>query len=988
MDKFKFWEDFIPEHKKIFFGLIAVLTAVFVYMLWFWSLGNSSVIGWNTMLFNEPVQFLIDSIQNYPFSLNVEVESLVFTEYFSGSAFTVNPETGYVFLAAFTVAWSVFMAISTYLPRFWFYFTSLLVILAIILMKLDLLITWGNQWRLATVISLIFNLGAAYFFHSFRTSVSLSLRFFTFLLVSVLLGMIFFFSGNVQFLTSHLVSYVFPVALIMTLVTILLVAHEVLVLFMALLSSQPKNPVVNWKHFYFISFVYLINVLLVLLHELDVIDWRLLPVNAIVLFVISYFIGIWTYKQREPQYRYLIPFRPLGALFYLSAGLVSFATIGYLSGTANDPGLEVVKDTVIYSQLGFGFVFLMYIASNFLPVFSKGLPVYRILYQPQTMPYFTFRFAGLIAFLALVFMENWEVPVNQGFSAYYNSLGDLSYQSKDEVSAVGYYKRARHYSNNNHRSNYALAQIAIDNKEFSDAMGYYENSMYMNPSPYATINLSNMYINQNRYFDGFFALKRGLKEFPDEPHMLNNMGMLFAQSKTYDSALIYLNRAAESRKIREVAQGNMLAVLGMTESGITPDQLNLQYSNSDVFLNNIVTWANLRNEPVNEKFHLQDTVLNDISGVYAYNYLINNLYSTDTSDYPLFKKLDMGTMQNKRQMEFALALNYYYKGKVKAAIDLLLNNISGTPEWNNKVNLILGKWYFEQGNMKQAELYFRLSENNEEASLFRTMALTLMGEREEALESWESLSLSADIPTRQLAMKINKILSMEVHDVFSELNDQEKLQWCIFNPSDDRSEVIESITDINYRAMALLSDVKNLYQADQSAKALKIIESMNANALNDVVKNELMQWKIKLMIALDDSRVMNEKDQQNISNENLKLTFEVYKAMKSGEQETVKRLMNSIGLNPFDVEQTILKMVYFEDSEDFDQAYNTIQQSVMYNPGAVRLKKAYVRYCGRHGMKSFGISALEDIESEMDSADFEKLKSDFDSALLEWESAF
>ena len=81
------------------------------------------------------------------------------------------------------------------------------------------------------------------------------------------------------------------------------------------------------------------------------------------------------------------------------------------------------------------------------------------------MPYFTFRLAGLIAFIALVVKSNWEVPVNQGISAYYNGIADMHMHNHEQSMAETYYEEAAIFGYNNHKSHYMLGALALKKKD-------------------------------------------------------------------------------------------------------------------------------------------------------------------------------------------------------------------------------------------------------------------------------------------------------------------------------------------------------------------------------------------------------------------------------------------------------------------------------------------------------------------------------------------
>ena len=58
-----------------------------------------------------------------------------------------------------------------------------------------------------------------------------------------------------------------------------------------------------------------------------------------------------------------------------------------LLGSSNDAALRVIRDFIIYSHIGFGAIFLVYILSNFVNMLDDNLNVYKVLYNPNRMAY-------------------------------------------------------------------------------------------------------------------------------------------------------------------------------------------------------------------------------------------------------------------------------------------------------------------------------------------------------------------------------------------------------------------------------------------------------------------------------------------------------------------------------------------------------------------------------------------------------------------------
>src|SRR5690606_35377003 len=171
--------------------------------------------------------------------------------------------------------------------------------------------------------------------------------------------------------------------------------------------------------------IYMLNVLITCLHELGVIDWNFVYINLYLLLALSAVLGIWGFRIREALYESILSFRPAGALLYLALGAVALITVAQFLGNNNDAALKIVRDAIIFSHTGYGIIFLTYIFSNFMVMMAQNLPVYKLLYKPNRMPYFTFQLAGFIATLAFVFYSGWRGYVYQGLAGFYTYIADL-----------------------------------------------------------------------------------------------------------------------------------------------------------------------------------------------------------------------------------------------------------------------------------------------------------------------------------------------------------------------------------------------------------------------------------------------------------------------------------------------------------------------------------------------------------------------------------
>jgi tetratricopeptide (TPR) repeat protein len=120
--------------------------------------------------------------------------------------------------------------------------------------------------------------------------------------------------------------------------------------------------------------------------------------------------------------------------------------------------------------------------------------------------------------------------------------------------AKEYYKLAGVYASTNHRSNYAIASMERKENDLSEALAYYKQSTLKQPTPFAFVNTGRSYEEQGLFFEAMFALKDGLKEFPGEPHISNNLSALYARTNLLDSAYYFLDNLNGDQDVVKVAE--------------------------------------------------------------------------------------------------------------------------------------------------------------------------------------------------------------------------------------------------------------------------------------------------------------------------------------------------------------------------------------------------------------------------------------------------
>ena len=141
------------------------------------------------------------------------------------------------------------------------HFIKTIFILFIVGFRLELLQVFGLTNKIPTVIVLVMYIPLSFYLHAFNTSVTFITRIALFSLITLFVGI-----GLISFAQAPLPAYQlaasgYIAAIILCVVFILTVSHEILALFINLVSRGTKQTK-SLQHFLIISAIYMVNIFL------------------------------------------------------------------------------------------------------------------------------------------------------------------------------------------------------------------------------------------------------------------------------------------------------------------------------------------------------------------------------------------------------------------------------------------------------------------------------------------------------------------------------------------------------------------------------------------------------------------------------------------------------------------------------------------------------------------------------------------------------
>lgn len=654
---------------------------------------------------------VIDQLTTTGGTFGIPVPTMIVKENFVASIMEIPTTIIAMAMIIGLLGLSMVLAAITTLPRFWYIGSMVIFMILLAFSGTDMLgIHWGHV-RFLFLFSIVAIGSVSYYLHAFLEEASLPRRLAYMTAVVAALTLFVTIVSPVEQVAVTAFVYSLPLWIGLAIIFLFLCATEILAAIVWVCTAKASGlQNKSMPPFLVGSVLYLTLLVLLYLRNTKQLAVDVTLVSPAILAVISGVLGIVGFEKRCDATQQVLNYRHGGWLLYIGLFICTLAVAFGQAALSNDPILEVLEDTIVNTQLAMGVVFFFYVLLNFAPLFRQGLEVHKVLYKPMRFDLTKTRLIGFGGVIALFSMQN-LFPMTQGIAGYFNGLGDLHTLTKEYTLAEQYYKMGLQYEFQNHKSNYALASLAVRQDDATAAAYYFKQATLKNPSPQAFVGLGNVLIQENLYFDALFALQNGYKAFPENGEIANNLGMLFDRSSVADSAYHYLSIALDKAHRPEVPATNLLAVLASSTTGTLQDSLTSVIKEKDyiAFRANKLALKNLQGDFAEESFQdkaiPKDSLLSVSSMAYVYNYNLNqaaNSPATGSLAYTLAVKNPL--IAN----ELSLASIYpeFYSGDKLKAMSQLQAWAKEETKMSGLFNLIAGHWWLQLGIYPKAEEAF------------------------------------------------------------------------------------------------------------------------------------------------------------------------------------------------------------------------------------------------------------------------------------------
>ena len=971
-----FWKQWHKEYQLIGYGTVFLFFASLLFLWYNYFVGADAVIHWQKFHDQKTVETVSHTFQVGNFEFAIPIESYLTFEYFNGSSLEPNTFALHVFVLMLALASVVLLAVITTLKRFWYFIGTGLFILFIASLQLDVVHLFGSTGQWTTIGALIVYVLTSYYFNSFYASASFTVRLITFVLITVTLGLLIYFFAGVAYPFLHIAVTGYVPGMVLSVIFIIMIAHEILASFIYL-TSQGTTSSKSLRHFSIISMIYMANLILAYMYEAGFIHWNFLFVNFYLLLTISAVLSLWGYRHREVLYQNITRFNPFGAYFLISLGIIAFSTIGMLLGSANDPALKVIRDFIIFSHIGFGAIFLVYILSNFVNMLDDDLNVYKVLYNPNRMPYFTYRFAGFIAMLGFVFYSNWQEYVYHSTSGFYNNLGDLYQVIDKRAFAEAYYQQGRAYGFQNHHSNYVIGHLEGTKNNIELAHRHYELANGKRPTEFSVVNKGNLYLFENRFFNAIFSFKNALKTFPDSGPIKNNLGYAYTKIHLLDSALLMFEQARNQAISKESAAINFLAFIGQEYVPVKADSfVTLFNTSSNGVISNALAVATLQKQVFTYNVQpLANKTLDLFSATLLNNYIVNKLKISDTTliNQALRIASDPVNADFSEAIKVSLAHAFYHQNNVSRSLQILAELAYLSQSRQGKYNYIMGLWALEQGNADLAAQYFdyAVEYSYKEARIYSAIALAEAHQQNDALIAADTLLQSMDENEKEIGRQLKRILTAQILEILRQ-PDAEKYRYFRYRIGTHDSAIfnrmIPAFEDTNFKAQALLEMAQRQFDFGNTSIAIRYFTQLDGlRFTNPALNKKIQHFELALLASRGQLRLLSAKINEGITFDQPRLLEKMlYTAMLSevsGDTATAKTNYTMLATaNPFYEEGVIAAARYFKShSSDPSKAYSILTDAVHVNMNSIRLLTAYVAEAARMGFDEYAAEAANQL---------------------------
>lgn len=968
------------RHRNLFLFFIVLFLVVITGTMISFAIYPAPVFTWQQLQELQPQELPLYAFEQGNLEFTLTGENYILFERWMGNPIQPNLLALDVYFLLFGISLAALLAVVSTLSRFSFYAGALIAAFLLALMQWETLSLLGSDSRYIGFLIITIVMAALFVFQFYRTEASYVQRLLTFVVLFGGIALLAVFTSPHENSLRLLAANSLNPTIIITLAFIILVAHQLMASFVSLATASSKTNAL--KQYLLLAAIYLLNLWLAYWNRIGWMDWDY-TFPAYLLLAVSAALTVWTIRQRMPIYEQIMPNEALLAIFILALSTLGLATYGYFLSAANDIALLSLNDIILYTHLGFGMMFLVYVVANFLGVFGQGLAVDKVLYKPAYMPYFTFRFAGIITTLAFIFYNNWLTHVNHFTSAYYTALGDVYYH-QPTGKAHTFYKRAHFYNSYNQYASTMLADMEAAAQNYGKQKNYSIDANGFQPTEFTFLNTDQVHLLSGNAYAEIRLLRQAKSRFPSSGVINNNLGLAFSRVNMNDSAAYYFEQAQKDRRTRNSATLNLLGMLAKTRKAWDADSIQQAVAKSTTAVrSNALAIINHQGNVASVGVQLPaDSVFDLFSATLVANYLTNKTNRIDST----FVNASVTVARRVENLSFrhmilpAAAKAYYAAGQVNRAFQLLQESIFlGGNEGPH--NYALGLMAMDQDKYDVAISYFvyAIHHNSRPAAMANAVALAEVGRINDAIIAWDTLSKASDTTLYELAESMKRVLGAPP-EWFGDLTETEKLYYSLYRiPLSDTTlfqKLVRQISNEDLRAKAYLSRARQYYRMDEVTLAARQYRHLSGLHLTDTeLFAEIKYFELRLLAEegrLDElKKIIDQGILFGPYRESERIYYEALQLWKSGDKSAAGERLDWLARNNCFFDDGVVAAAKYH-GDDMKMAYKLLSEALQVNPRSVRILKAYIPVALARGFDQYAADALQTLQSVLPPASFRR----------------
>jgi hypothetical protein len=473
--------------------------------------------------------------------------------------------------------------------------------------------------------------------------------------------------------------------------------------------------------------------------------------------------------QRLPSYGAWLPYAAARPLYWLLTTGAAGA-LGYALATVNAPLLAAARTFTTLALLWLGAAFLLYVLINFGSLLRQRLRVYRVVFEPRRLPFFTVYLLGIAAILLTQLRASWPL-LDQVAAGQYNLLGDLARQQSEArpddlplaLLAERYYAESGDVLDRFNRSaQLGRAALYRFRDQRQNELNALRRALLVHADEKLTLRLASLYTGPSDFFEGLEVLRKGRRDFPASAALTSDLAQLFTQSALTDSVAFYLDKTEKLAPKSYASQTNQLAFL--TQQGLLPaaTKLSAQFKPTDTepaLRSNQALLALLTNTPYTPTATNGSQLLGEASFAALYHDALRVAQRGGATSTWLNRLRQLAAQPENatyyEQLIFLQALLQHRAGQEVAARQTLAPLAAGTSATAAYYQYLLGIWQLQQQQYATAAAQFDLAAAHglPLAQPARVWALAFAGQADSARALAQHLISGSDTSQKILAQQ-------------------------------------------------------------------------------------------------------------------------------------------------------------------------------------------------------------------------------------------